>query len=115
MDTNTYKITDGPNRAVLVDAFQYAYDKGFRCDVKFNIAIGYTMPIGSPGRGYFCARTKNLVIVSLEHEDGSGVCFNIAGHVDANLSIGGDAYEHLRFEAFYNASTRKGWIRFYET
>lgn len=110
--TMTLDIVGGPSRSTLFDACMYAYDPDTTIAVKFDIPRGYTAPKGHLGCAYIPLKVENLKITSILHEDGSGYSFILNGYCDTDLSIGGKNLTSHKFEAYYNAKTRKGWIRF---
>lgn len=111
-----YDIVNGPNRDALFDNCKYAMDKGINIPVEFDVAFGYTKPKDDPGCVYIKMAVSNVRIVAIEHEDGSGNSFNLRGLCSANLKpIGPNgpvAKRAYKFEAYYNAKTRKGTIKF---
>lgn len=115
MNTETYQIVNGPGRDTLFDACKYAYS-----DVKlyanFTVALGYTMPPNDPSAAYIPMTLKEVKVIGIEHENGSGHSFNLYGYCKANLSVIGmqekTPCNTYKFMAYYNAKTRKGTIRF---
>ncbi|MGI6612525.1 MAG: hypothetical protein ACOX0Z_03075 [Candidatus Nanosyncoccaceae bacterium] len=114
--TRTFSIEGGPNKDRLCDAFKYAYSEADTIDIDFSVVIGYTMPPSDPGCAYVLMPISDVKITSLQHEDGSGESFNIGGYCKADLTHSGGrrAPTVCRFEAYYNAKTRKGKISFSE-
>jgi hypothetical protein len=118
MNTNKFEITkrsfgikNGPSRDLLIDSLKYAYDKGKVLPVDFSIAVGYTTPLDDPGCAFVAMKIESLTITSLEHEDGSGYSFNLAGYCRATLSPWGEVKPY-KFKAYYNAKVREGRIEF---
>ena len=72
-----YNIEGGPNIDTLIDAFKYAYDPVVKVPVTFVVAKSYTCPPGEPGCAYTPLEIRDIRIVSLAHESGSGVSLNI--------------------------------------
>lgn len=107
-----FDIVSGPNKDDLVKAFKDAFDKKTETDqVKFDIALGY---IGTNnGKAYTNMKSKDFKVTGIEHEDGSGHSFNLKGYCSADIRFGvRDAviYQPYKFEAYYNAETKKGYI-----
>ena len=118
MDTKkrSYDIMSGPSRAQLIDAFQYQYDNGVKMPIEFQIALAYTRATGGK-RGFYPMKTKSDVLLTgIKHEDGSGHSFIIAGYISADARIVKElvVYKRYRFEAYYNAQTRRGRITLFE-
>lgn len=109
-----YDILSGPGRDKLFDSVKYAYDDDSYIAVTFSIANGYSMPKGHPGCAYIPMVIDKVRITSLTHEDGSGYNFLITGFCQADLNIFGNDPIPYRFNAFFNAKARKGWITFTE-
>ncbi len=105
----SYESVKGPNRDRLIDAFKYAYDEE-------NINLGFDVSIGTvtshQGEVPLLAKIKKMVVQTIGHEDGSGHSFILKGYVCASLF--GEEEKVYDFDAYYNASTRKGTIRFRE-
>lgn len=111
----SYEIKKGPSKDALIDAFKYAYSKTDErppIPLDFKIAIGYTGLPSDPKTAYIAAKIKNLRVTSIEHEDGSGESFNIAGYCDADLGVNQTRYQHYRFTAYYNTKNRTGRMCF---
>ncbi len=113
--TRFFDIVSGPNKDTLFDACKYAYNESANVPIDLRIAVGYTMPEGNPGRAYIPMHIREILIVSIEHECGSGESFNIRGYCEADLdSLGGKAvYQPYQFKAYYSSKTRKGTISFF--
>ena len=108
-------IENGPNREALVDAFKYVYDKNSTVNVEFKVAIGYTGNPSDPTTAYIPMHIRDIRIVEIEHEDGSGYSFNLEGYCQADLYTLSASFVHYRpyaFKAYYNAKTRRGHISF---
>ena len=107
-------IVGGPNRGTLFDACQYAYSRSGKIEVYFGIVAFLPMP-NQPNRAV-SVPVKDMRIVRIEHEDGSGESFNLSGYCQADLSTSAntEAFESYRFEAYYSTRTRKGIIDFYK-
>ena len=118
MDTKirNYDIVAGPSKDMLFDACKYAYNKTAKLTINFTVAAGYTMPKNNPGCAYMEMPITDIIIAGIEHEDGSGESFNLHGYCRANLNYFGEDgdYRPYKFEAYYNARTRKGCIGFAE-
>lgn len=112
-----YEIMNGPSRDTLFDSCKYAYAGNAKVAVDFVVAIGYTMPKGHPGRAYIPMKLTDIVITSIEHEDGSGESFNLRGYCRADLIIraGSTTYSNYHFRGYYNTKNRTGTISFYES
>lgn len=102
----TYKISNGPNRDVIIDAFKYAYET--KIPLKFTITKFHPELLDHPEYVVYELETKNIRITSIEHESGTGYHLNLAGFIDAKTD---NDWHPFRFEAFYNANTRKGHIK----
>ena len=114
-DDRYYEIVSGPNTDKLFDACKYAYDKTSIVAIDFSIAVGYTMPKDHPGSAYIPMSITDIVITSVEHEDGSGESFNLHGYCKADLRTLNKAYadyKPYRFKAYYNTKHREGCISF---
>ena len=110
-----FDIVNGPNRDAIFDACKYAYDENSYVNVRFEIAMGYTMPKSDPSCGYIPMETDCVKITSVEQEDGSGESFNLKGNCIAKikrLSGGITVYDSYDFVAYYNTKRRNGTIRF---
>ena len=112
-----YDIVDGPSKDTLFDSCKYACSKnGSRVTVDFRVAIGYTMPVNDPCCAYVPMAIKNIRIMGIEHEDGSGESFNLTGYCDANLeSYRGTKevdYKPYSFKAYYTSKRRHGFMVF---
>lgn len=100
-----YRILNGPNKDRLIDAFKYAYDKPFGCllplefDVEFDVDTTKT-------------QACQFHVISIEHEDGSGHSFNIKGSCLIPKLAATDLHRTF-YTGYYNASTRKGWVKFF--
>ena len=111
MNTKVYQIVNGPSKDRLIDAFKYAYDKKSEIPLDFHVVLRQESE-----RSFVLMKTEEFRILSLQHEDGSGVSFNIVGYVYMS-TLNPASGRHLalietRFKAYYNAATRKGTIRF---
>ncbi|MBR6505239.1 hypothetical protein IKT18_00110 [Candidatus Saccharibacteria bacterium] len=107
-----YEIVKGPNRDRLIDAFKYAYDEE-NINLGFDVSIGnVTSPQGEVTDNLL-AKIKKMVVQTISHEDGSGHSFNLKGYCYATITFGGREKVY-NFDAYYNANTRKGTIRFRE-
>lgn len=111
----SFDIVSGPNKDTLFDSCKYAYTESATIPIDLRIAVGYTMPEGHPGRAYIPMHIREVLLVSIEHECGSGESFNLRGYCEADLeSLGGRAiYKAYQFKAYYNSKTRKGTITFF--
>ncbi len=100
-----FDIVAGPNRDTLFDACKYANDKTIRIPIEFIVVPEHYSPI----------YISDIKIVSIEHEDGSGVSFNLRGYCKADLgSLVGNAETctSYKFKAYYNTKNRSGSITF---
>ena len=119
MDAETKKkqfdIVDGPSKDALFDACKYAYSRNAKLEVKFTVAMAYTMSVDNGG-SYWPMKIENITICGISHEDGSGEKFILNGYCRADMRLcpGNVIYTPYRFDAFYNAKTRKGFISFTE-
>ena len=110
-----HAIVNGPNRDRLIDAFKYAYDSD-KVSANFTVAISYN-PVEENGKCIHfpthTAQIERMTINTIQHEDGSGESFHLSGYCAAYPER---FYKHYyKFEAYYNAKTRTGTIRFEET
>lgn len=116
MDTKNekcYDIVAGPNRDALFDACKYASNKNVSFVVKFSIAVGYTAPKDDSGCAYIPMDIKDIKILGIDHEDGSGHSFNLHGYCMADPESFGrpnKSYKQYKFKAYYNAKKREGRI-----
>ena len=114
----SFEIANGPSRDAIFDAIKYAYDDEAKIPLEFLLAHGYTMPQGSPGQAIVPVKTKAWRLTSVQHEDGSGVSFNIEGYCKANLRLSTPeraiGYLAYRFKAYYNCRSRNGMIELTE-
>ncbi len=125
-----FNIENGPNVDRLLDMFKYAFDKSVSIPGTFVVAECYTAKPDSPGAAYIPLEMKDTTILSIEHESGNDYCLNLSGHCRVALgerksSSNWDPKEkatvcktwrelvYARFDAFYNAKTRKGTITFF--
>ena len=101
-----FNIENGPSLDRLFDAFKYAYSEYYdKVYATFLIAKSYTTPPGASGRAFRLLDAKDFRLTSIQHEDGSGQSFNLAGYCKV--------YDTPKnFTAYYNAKTRKGTISF---
>ena len=109
-----YSILNGPNKDALFDACKYAYNENAQISINFVVMLGHTMPLGHPGDAIIAMAIRHIQITSIEHEDGSGESFNLAGYCEADLrSVTSKVtYRPHRFTAYYNTKTRNGSISF---
>ena len=99
----TLDITNGPASDRIYDSMKYSYDDS-------PIVIQFVVPLDEDGS---FARISDMKIVTIQHKDGSGYSFNLGGFCDADLTSANGRYiSPYRFQAYYNARTRKGKIRF---
>lgn len=109
----SYEIMNGPSRDTLFDACKYAYAENAKVTIDFVVAAGHTMPKGHPGRAYIPMKLTDILIASIEHEDGSGDSFNLRGYCRADLRISGSTtYSNYHFRGYYNTKNRTGTISF---
>ncbi len=93
------QISDGPSKDRLFDACKYAYGKNV-IEINFRFQQNAENPVG----------VKNIKITTIQHEDGSGYSLNFSGFMDAKLPER-ECFLPYRFLAYYDARTRKGYIR----
>lgn len=115
--TYCYDIVDGPSKSTLFDACQYAYNKGTKISVMFEIVQGYSedsnddpklkLPLFLP--------IADILVTGIQHEDGSGESFNLEGYCCADIDYYEKKcytntyfYENYRFSAYYNTESRTG-------
>jgi len=110
-----YDIVAGPSRDTLFDACKYAYSKTARVNINFLIPIGYTAPAGDPTRAYIAMPISDILVKSIEHENGSGESFNLVGECKVSLNSFNRNTERsvCRFEAYYDTKRRTGCIFFF--
>lgn len=109
-----FNIENGPSIEALFNACRYAYDPNGTVHVGFKVAVAYTCTKNNVS-GYIAMQLKDIRITSIEHEDGSGYRFNLCGYCKADLNtLNAEkaVFKSYRFEAFYNAKTRRGNIYF---
>ena len=99
----SFKIINGPSRSDLFVAMEYAYEAKF--PIRFYLE-GDSMPQADSVA--FMLDAENIIIHTLQHEDGSGHKFNLEGYMDARVKS--NYYAPYKFRAFYNAKARKGHI-----
>lgn len=126
----SYGIENGPNVDRILDGFKYAYDESANIPITFVVAKGYTAPLDDPGCAFVPLEMKVRQILSVEHECGNSTSLNIVGNCE--VALGEEKYESYwsqtekanvcrtwrelvpaRFEAYYDAKTRKGSITFF--
>lgn len=105
--SENHSIVAGPSRALLLDALKYAYDEDCLIRISFNVIKDYEK-YGYEGRP-LCM--KDVKIISVAHESGSGHSFNIAGQFTHDAMYVGPV--RLNFTAFYDTQNKTGSIRFY--
>lgn len=120
MNTNqkairTYAIADGPSADRLFDACKYAYDTKAKVPIRFSIVLGYTMPKYHPNCATICAHSCELLLKSIEHEDGSGNTFNIGGYCKGFKEgpLDSPKYVNCGIKIYYDSKTRTGTITFF--
>ena len=100
-------IVNGPNRNELVDAFLYAYDgETGKKLCTFTLEDGDQKKQTSARivRLTHTQHEASAQITEIEHEDGSGYSFNFSCYYTiGKISVHGVGY--------YNARTRKGWLK----
>ena len=106
MSTATrFRITNGPSKADLFAAVQYAYDKQNPHVVRFELNHDATIVVR---------------LVAIENEDGSGQKFNLRGYVRKTIS--GTNWpagyippeypvESSRVDMFYDSASRTGLVQ----
>ena len=97
-------IANGPSKDRLFDSMKYQYeDSSIESNFRFSLDQDDKNAI----------KVRNLKIVGIQHEDGSGYSFNLEGVCDADLENSSiTVYSPYRFKAYYSARTRKGHIEF---
>lgn len=91
-------IQNGPSRSRLIDAFKYAYDREGDVELFFNV-VDVSQRV----------RRINIdKIISLEHEDGSGYCYNVEGYCDAINWAPFNEDKVYSFSAYYDAKAGEG-------
>ena len=110
-----FTIENGPSSSALFDACKYAYDPNGAVRLDFKVAIAYT---GNEREmsGYIAMQLKDVRVVGIEHEDGTGHRFNLYGYCKADLEAlvkENAVFKSYQFRAFYNAKSRHGWIDFF--
>ncbi len=115
-----FNIEGGPNVDRILDGFKYAYDKSVSIPVNFVVAKSYTAPRDKPGCAFAPLEMRVSQIVSVSHESGNDTSLNIAGNCEValgeekrNISKYQSDLILARFEAYYDAKTRKGVITFF--
>ena len=94
--STSIKEGSGPSRELIVEAFLHAKDKDFRIPIEFSFDIN---PLE--------VDLRDLRITSIQHEDGSGFCFNLGGTLE--IFFHKTDSSHLgKFSAFYDAKRRRG-------
>ena len=100
-----FRITNGPSKADLFAAVQYAYDKQNPHVVRFELNHDATIVVR---------------LVAIENEDGSGYKFNLRGYITKTLS--GENWpagyvppdypkEYASLRMFYDSAARTGVIQ----
>ncbi len=119
MDTNNknmWKIVNGPNRDRLFDAVKYAYDEDVKVPLNFQVVYGTTMSVTHPGCANIYLRLKDVKVISIQHECGSGYSFNIEGYLKTRLDNPCEILEtemnDYKFTAYYDADVREGFMSF---
>ncbi len=103
MTTTTvqYEILDGPSADRIIDSFKYAYNRDVSCEVEFTLT-----PHDSRLKGKLGQRKVSATINGLRYESGTPGMLII--WLNANLPHHWQDNEG----GFYNANTRKGFLRF---
>ena len=110
-DIKSFDIVKGPDKDELFEMLKHAYDEPLLSD-KFEIGLYYL-----EGKSISCyyIETTDMQISSLEHADGSGHAFNLTGFIKADTRIeyrkSTPHYQNYEFKAYYNAKTKRGYIR----
>lgn len=109
--TRSFEISGGPCKDTLFDACKYAGSKDCNVAVDFKVIYGHT----GGGSLVIYLPVSDIVVLGIEHEDGSGESFNIHGLLTANLDIdkvfnSGVPTTRYRFKAYFSSKTRKGHI-----
>lgn len=109
-----YDITSGPSIRDILDSFLRAYDQRNRIYVEFTTDDG---------------QTRFAYITGVEHEDGSGHSFNLAGFIEAEPVKGASINQRKKnaitpftlggcsdpSSCYYNSTSRCGHIQFFIT
>ena len=95
--THTLTVADGPGAHRLADAFKYAHGSTPH-------TVDFTGSLKNETTGELKWGQFRMRIVGLEHEDGSGVSFNIRGVSDGSRT--------LEVKGYYNSSTKEGSLTF---
>lgn len=114
-ENHARKIVNGPSADRLFDACRYAYDSKVKIPVHFGIVAGNSMSKDHPGCAAILAHSCDLILTSIEHEDGSGNSFNIGGYCKG-FKVGPydePKYADCRVKIFYNSKSRNGFINFF--
>ena len=126
----SFRIENGPNVDRILDGFKYAYDKSVEIPVTFVVAEGYTLPPDQPGCAFIALEMKVRQIVSISHECGNSTSLIISGNCE--VALGDEKHDShwdpnrkanvvrvqkelvpAKFDAYYDARTRKGSITFF--
>lgn len=99
----SFDITDGPSRDRLIDAFKYAYDVATQLDIEFTIVRDHSRLQDNPGYVAVPMKAKEVVVNTIQHENGTSNDFNIKGWCRVEDT-------GVEFRAYYNARTRTGTI-----
>ena len=114
---DTFTIEDGPDRGVLCDAFEHAYDATAKTPIEFSLAYGYTQLPNSPTAAYRRFDVQDFVIQGLEHDDWTGRQIKLWGRCKAGINKDGNglSYYNCLFSGIYDTRTRKGRMRLEES
>lgn len=115
VESVTHGIVNGPSADRLFNHCRYAYDAKVKIPIHFGIIVGYSLPENNPGCAALGAHSCDLLLTSIEHEDGSGNSFNIGGYCKGFRVGPCDEPEYVGYmvKIYYNSKTRKGQITFY--
>ena len=111
-NSRSFDILNGPSKDLLFDACKYAHSKEVRINVDLTVAFGYTMPKNEAGAAYMRMAVSEIMIVGIEHENGSGDSLIVTGYCHADLDSMKGKLKPYQFRAYYNSKTRKGNIQF---
>ena len=100
-----FNIVGGPSKGDLFDSCKHFARGRSLVELEFTVLVGYTAPISNPGCAEVRRTVKDVAICSIEHEDGSGESFNLAGYAQVGES------HRRKFTAYYSTKRRTGVIK----
>ncbi len=106
-----YDIIDGPSKSTIFDSCRFVCEKYVDFRVQFGMI---SREEGSDSEsGYVTIPNKDVKIMGIQHEDGSGESFNLEGYCFADLEHNATPnYKMYRFGAYFNTQKRIGTIWF---